>query len=117
MNKYVDVLGTRYTIEIHKTNEDDELGNKADGYCNSITRKIVIADFHDLYKDWTEEEIDKYAKQVLRHEIVHAFFSESGLNSNANQFDGAWSRNEEMVDWIAYQFPKMFTVFKEVGII
>jgi len=28
---------------------------------------------------------------------------------------GAWARHEEMVDWIAIQFPKIMKAFQEVG--
>jgi hypothetical protein len=27
----------------------------------------------------------------------------------------AWSKNEEMVDWLAIQFPKMYAAFKSVN--
>ncbi len=44
--------------------------------------------------------------KFLRHEVIHAFFSESGLDD--------YSSNEELVNWIAIQFPKMLQVFKEI---
>ena len=44
-------------------------------------------------------------KEVLRHEIIHAFFDEAGLND--------YSNNEQLVEWIAFQFPKMFRTFVE----
>ena len=53
-------------------------------------------------------------KTTLRHEIVHAFLGESGLSANSNETD-AWARNEEMVDWIAIQGPKIWKAWKEVG--
>lgn len=48
----------------------------------------------------------KRFNEVLRHEVIHAFFSESGLDD--------YSSNEELVNWIAIQFPKMLQVFKEL---
>ena len=36
---------------------------------------------------------------------------ESGLDSCND-----WAGNEELVDWIARQFPKMLDTFKEIGI-
>ena len=56
-------------------------------------------------------------KETLRHEIIHAFFNESGLQDSANKFDGAWSKNEEMIDWFAIQPPKIFKLFKELDIL
>lgn len=51
-------------------------------------------------------------KQVLRHEIVHAFLYESGLDGSTWKTHG-WAVNEEMVDWIAIQFPKILKAFQE----
>ncbi len=55
------------------------------------------------------DNLEVYDKQTLRHEIIHAFFAESGLHS-----DSDYAENEELVDWIAIQFPKMLKVFQEV---
>lgn len=118
MKKTINVMGTEYSIEIHKFSEDGCLKEKGwSGYCDGYAKRIVIADLDDPERfKWTDEtEKDAYVKQILRHEIVHAFFSESGLNENSARYTGAWSNNEEMVDWIASQFPKMLTVFKDVG--
>ena len=55
-------------------------------------------------------------KKQLRHEIIHAFLAESGLQTNfehCRQF----GHDETMVDWIAIQFPKIYKVYKDVGII
>lgn len=42
----------------------------------------------------------------MRHEIVHAYLYESGLAENSLSVAN-WATNEEMVDWIARQFPKI----------
>lgn len=55
-------------------------------------------------------------KRVLRHEIIHAFFNESGLSDDSNNVT-AWAKNEEMVDWFAIQSPKVFKVFQELDIL
>lgn len=59
----------------------------------------------------------KMQNKTLRHEIVHAFMWESGLWRNARALNGdSWSMNEEMVDWIAIQFPKIQKVYVQLGI-
>ena len=80
---------------------------------------IVIADTDDkeYFEDLTEKEKEFYARKTLRHEITHAFFNESGLQSSANTYDEAWPKNEEMVDWFAIQSPKIFKVFQELDIL
>ena len=52
----------------------------------------------------------------LRHEIIHAFLSESGLQSNFEHCT-KFGHEETMIDWIAVQFPKIYEVYKEVGAI
>lgn len=46
---------------------------------------------------------------MIRHELVHAFLFESGLSVNS------WADNEEIVDWIAIQFPKLQAGFNAVN--
>lgn len=118
MKNTVMILGTEYTIETHKVSEDKFMeDNQFAGYCAEETKRIVVADMSEekyFCLDKNEQEI--YRKRVLRHEIIHAFLNESGLSDDASKTDGAWSKHEEMVDWIAIQFPKIAAVYKELGI-
>lgn len=114
----VNILGTEYTIETRKISEDKVMkDNHYDGYCCDDEPLIVIADTDDkeYFEDYTEKEKRLFVNKVLRHEITHAFLNESGLQNAANVYDKAWARNEEMVDWIALQFPKMVKAFQECG--
>ena len=52
---------------------------------------------------------------TVRHEVIHAYLSESGLNSSSNGVE-CWVRNEEMVDWFAVQIPKIVKTFNELGV-
>ena len=117
VHKIIDVLGTEYKFEIRKIQDDDLLKkHNWAGYCSAEGRAIIIADFDDE-ENWefrTEEEKDIYSKRTIRHEIIHAFLNESGLIDNAT-YEGSWSANEEMVDWIALQLPKICKVCEEVG--
>lgn len=119
-NKKVNVLGTDYEIKVKKYEEDDYFKEKeCGGYCGCLLKQIVICDMA-TYKGWEHEEqknIDIQMKLMLRHEIVHAFFEESGLFNNSNDNIGAWARNEEMIDWIALQGGKIYKAWKEVDAI
>lgn len=115
MKPYVDVLGTRYRIEIRKWSEDSYMAsNGFEGYCSEDDKLIVVADpksvTNAVYITETEEQ--NRIKSILRHEITHAFLNESGLSACASVFGSAWAKNEEMVDWIAIQFPKMLEAFR-----
>lgn len=114
----LNILGTEYTVKIKKYDEEEAFGRRSiGGYCDSFIKEIVLCDMH-TYKGWEnepEQTIIVCQKENLRHEIVHAFFNESGLQDSSLQYEGGWAKNEEMVDWIALQSPKMYEVFKEAG--
>ena len=113
----INILGSKWKIEIHKMSKDKYMKEKGySGYCCFETKKIVIADLDEkeYFGDLSEEEKAVYARTILRHEIVHAFLDESGLCDNALQPNFAWSKNEEMVDWIALQGPKLYKAWIEV---
>ena len=104
----VNVLGTTYSINKSNKIENLNLSNN-DGYCDHSTKKIVIDTFQD--SPGSLEDLDEYEKQVIRHEVIHAFLFESGLDSCS------WARNEEIVDWIAVQFPKLQKAFEQCNAI
>lgn len=113
----VNILGTEYTVEEHKISEDEIMKKRQlAGYHSEESHKIVYADMSETdYIDLeSDAERDTYRKQTIRHEIVHAFLSESGLSASSSEID-AWAKNEEMVDWIAIQLPKIIEACKTVG--
>lgn len=116
----VNVLGTPYEIVVKKYDEEECFERRSIGaFCNGLTREIVLCDMH-TYKGWEHEDeptIEACHKENLRHEIVHAFLNESGLQDSAFAYDGAWSKCEEMVDWIAIQGEKIYKAWQEVGAI
>ena len=116
----INVLGTEYTI-VKKQYKDDPYFEKKsyDGYCSEFGKEIVYCDM-STYPGWEDESPEEVAtceKNTLRHEIVHAFYNESGLSHSANCVDVPWAKNEEMVDWIAIQGPKIYQAWKAAGAI
>ncbi len=104
----VNVLGTEYTIK--ETNKVDDTNlETCDGYCDTSTKTIVIDTFKD--SPGSLGDLEAYKKKVVRHELAHAFLYESGLSCNS------WAKDEEVVDWIALQFPKLLTAFEQCGAI
>lgn len=114
----VNILGTEYEIIVKRYDEDETFERESyDGYCDSYNKTIVICEM-DTYKGWKHEDKETCRmkeKEILRHEIIHAFYNESGLQSSAFCVDIAWSKNEEMVDWIALQGPKIYEAWKSAG--
>ena len=112
----VNILGTPYEIIVKKYDEEEAFDRRSIvGYCYGYAKEIVVCDMH-TYKGW-EHEAEKTVvaaqKQTLRHEIVHAFFDESGLMDSSSMVECPWSKNEEMVDWIANQGMKVYKAWQE----
>jgi len=112
------ILGTKYNIE-YKTDEEvaKEMlveAGECGGYCNPYNNSIVISVLNKC-ADGTEAK-KNLIKRNLRHEIIHAFLHESGLHENSEAVN-AWATSEEIVDWIALQFPKILKAFNTAGAI
>lgn len=112
MKREINILGSAWTIKEINPLKDPVLKNSADGYCDTSTRTIVVSNMEDCQNDPSKiEDPDRYQKQVIRHELIHAFLFECGLSSNS------WADDEEIVDWIAVQFPKLDLLFQENGVL
>lgn len=111
----IDVLGTKYLIRRVNAGQDEYMDKMHyGGYCDANKHEIVILNLKscDDWKNEPDEVRKNNEKCTIRHELVHAFLNESGLQWNSFIPDKAWARNEEMVDWIALQFPKLLEAFK-----
>lgn len=114
----VNILGEIYTIEL-KDKDPGFTGEHAGayGYINEAKKKIILRDRSDwpIFKEENRrDELEIWTKKTLRHEIVHAFLFESGLNGSTS-CGRAWAKNEEMVDWMAIQGPKLIKAWEESG--
>lgn len=97
----LNVLGTEYKIERKSLGDAGE-----DGYCDYSSKHIVLRS-DNVNK---LEDFEQMMKKQLRHEIIHAFLAESGLQSNFEHSE-RYGHEETMVDWIAIQFPKLLAAF------
>lgn len=118
MKKSVEILGAKYTIRKVKVGQDEFIDRlQYGGYCNGTAREIVLLDLKTV-PDWASESpeiIQRKERETLRHEVIHAFLNESGLGWNTLPLEHAWAKNEEMVDWIAIQFPKIHKAYVKLG--
>lgn len=103
----VNVLGTEYNL-IESNEANDERLNGRDGYCDTSTKECVVDEMQGT-EPGMKKNLPEYKNAVKRHELIHAFLFESGLDICS------WAENEELVDWIAIQFPKMLKAFIEAG--
>ena len=104
----VDVLGIPYSVNITPEADDPKL-ETMDGYTDPSIKRIVISDVNARPEDpEAVQDQDWFQRNILRHELIHAFITESGLE------DAFW-HNEDMVRWLAYMFPRLLVAFKEAG--
>lgn len=103
----VNILGVAYEIILNATEKEYPYLASVNGFADTSIKKLVVKGLEKTVASY--ENLEAYSKKVLRHEIIHAFLHESGLDSSSD-----WARNEEIVDWIALQFEKMLNTFREV---
>ncbi|EGO5060474.1 hypothetical protein H7564_002446 [Enterococcus faecalis] len=108
--KTVNILGTDYKIYKETTEADKPFMKGADGITDYTTKEIFISVLDDGDPN-NFQKMEVYENRTIRHEIVHAILFESGLDHNAD-----WPRNEEIVDWIAIQFPKLKNIFESINV-
>lgn len=110
------ILGVDYNFSIKKYEDDPVFSkNGIGGYHDGYSKEIVLCDLR-TYPGWPDElqkTIEAAQKSTLLHEIVHAFLHESGLSDSSSVSDQGWAKNEEMVDWIALQGPKIYKAWAE----
>lgn len=97
----VNILGTDYEVLIQN---DNPKMKDSDGFCEWVAKKIIITDSYRNDED-VLENIDDYIHQVIRHEAFHALFAEMGVRK--------WMQDEELVDMLAMQYPKIRKVMDE----
>lgn len=115
----INVLGTDYTLR-RVDNGQDKYMEKMHfgGYCDGGSKEIVILNLKSV-PEWAkdpDEGIKAKENETIRHELIHAFLNESGLQWSSLAVD-QWAKNEEMVDWFAIQMPKMLKAFEAAGCI
>ena len=98
------ILGQAYTVEYQKEKDNPKLEG-ADGICEPFSKRIILNAIEPDKN--TVDKLEDYMAKVFRHEIVHAFFSESGLKD--------YMHDETLVDWVAVQLPKMVKVMAKAG--
>lgn len=103
----VNILGTEYKIVLKELKDSD-----VDGFTDYTEKAIVMR--YDNYNE--VGNFEWLQKKQLRHELIHAFMAESGLQANWEHIQ-KFGHDETTVDWFAIQSPKMFKVFQELDIL
>lgn len=103
----VNVLGTVYRIKYVPSL--DGRGGETDFY----TKEIRISEQEDIPAEYKTDNLKEMQRHVLRHELIHAFLFESGMDQSSAAHE-AWAVNEEMIDWMAIQMPKIMAAYDSI---
>lgn len=106
----INILGTEYIIFTNVSDQEKPFMKDNDGVTDFTTKEIFIAVLDDS-DPMNMQNMRVYEDRTIRHEIVHAILFESGLDHNTK-----WARNEEIVDWIAIQAPKLFRIYEKLEV-
>lgn len=90
------ILGTEYEIVSQTEKENPKLIGH-DGIAELYDHKLIL-DLTVGNPKETWNNIDGYHKKVIRHEMIHAIFHESGLEN--------YQQDETLVDFLAPQYSK-----------
>ena len=102
----INILGQDYDFQEISAKEDTRLADN-DGYHDGYAKLIRVNNDYNENHPSSIRDIPMYRKRVTRHEVIHAFFEESGVTK--------WRDDEALVNWISLQFPKMLKVFQQAG--
>ena len=103
--KTVNILGEDYKVY---EEDNNPVFDSCDGYTDVTSKEIHIRKFDNAVYSDSLQNMGLMHQRIIRHEVIHSFLEESGLSTNA------WGTNEEIVDWMAIQFPKILKTFIEL---
>lgn len=114
----VHVLGTPYKVKIMASEHDADFENypELNGYCDPSTKTLAIRSAESLvehqkgkgYLPVENPHVD--ILDTIRHEIVHAFMNESGIDANSTK----WAHDEQLVDWLVQMMPRIESLMQSI---
>ena len=109
LDKFVRILGEPWHVMMCTSEVEPRL-KEMSGFCDQTSHFIGIVDPKEKNGNIDNEVV--LVKQIIRHEIIHAFMYASGLGDSWEHKE--YGHDETIVDWIALQFRKIEEVVNEV---
>lgn len=108
--KPIVIMGKEWTIEVVPYDDPKMKKCNADGLCEVYERTIKIRDLEqDPEREGMYDSITEFMKNVLRHEIIHAFFHETCHQK--------YKENEELVEILAQAVPKLSKIMENAEVL
>ncbi|MBO7732045.1 MAG: hypothetical protein J6S67_05820 [Methanobrevibacter sp.] len=105
----INILGIDYKLKENCKVEEYPQLEESEAFSDFSSKEIIISEYDR--NENSIKDLDYHIRKVKRHEIIHTFLFESGLDCNTD-----WATNEEMVDWFAIQYPKIKKIFEKLNI-
>ncbi len=105
-DRKIDILGTTYTV----IDDNSILDDGYDGFAHVYDKTIKIRPIANMLNGvigMNDVEKRAYYREVLRHELLHCIFAETGVEK--------WEDDEELVTYLSKIYPKMQRIFGELG--
>ena len=99
----VDILGEQYKLMEIEDKRFDEFD--ADGFCEWWAKELHIKKGIDEHEPGSMLNLKDYRANTIKHEIVHAFMFESGMQN--------YERDEMLVEWVARNLEKMMNAYNQ----
>lgn len=98
------ILGTYYKVYTGDLNSPEF--SDCDGVCRPYHKDIGIREPEYMLgpEESAQAQLERF-KHVVRHELIHAYCSESGVS---------YDQDEALVDWIAHMVPLIEQSFKNI---
>lgn len=118
------ILGEEWTIKVVDTEDKGPIAKilkvQNASMLTQLYRREIWVSVNDYISTDESQQMpnnNPAIDQDLTHELYHAFYYESGLDSSAMlPEDEAWPRNETMIDWNAKMFHKILKARRDLGI-
>ena len=104
----INILGSEWTIRVVDPYNKRMEVNECTGLCEAYSKEIYVRDRTALDDPKQYLNIEGFVKKVLRHEIIHAVFFETG---RADYYE-----DENLTEVLAHLVPKMAKIMLELDL-
>lgn len=109
LDRVVKILGQTWRVKICSMETEPRLKTLS-GFTDRTSHFIGIIDPDE--KECNLDNPVALVKEIMRHEVIHAYMFESGLGDSWEH--SQYGQDETIVDWIALQFDKMWVTIKDL---
>ena len=116
-NAIISVLGVEYKVKIATDANDNDFKayDNLQGYSDPSIHTIAVRTADNRRKGQLDRgyltcnDTTIEVKDTIRHEIIHAFMNESGLDAASTP----WAHDESLINWLEIMIPRIEQAYKQ----